>query len=679
MRAATTLVVSATLVVTVLAPAHAAHGADRGRGSAPVSSRLGSTAPAGPMAMIPTIDPPRAMDVRLRNDSRGMVAVARTRILVNSSGVAGRLPDRVVVVVSVRDTTGTLLPGPEQAALVGDGGRTGSTIEVDPTSGVVDVRVPLTAEQTSAVDRLRRLRGEAGAAPQVLVRVLQQADVSTEWPGREALAVIERRATSSSAPLAQPVPAVRDDVGTVTVQNSTGNPLTLLAGPVQCVYDNFYASTQYTNQQSFLGSMNGAALPAGSSMTVHLSKDPQGLDGKDNDFLYQQAIADYQQAVSNAFAWMQNRGVTTLPKMGFPYSKNNPMSLPPELWQNVGLFIGHSLMDVLSGTGVFARLTSEFLLKNPIFKTAFAALSESFGTILDFASALFEVVIAIVQALITFFTNGCDTNSGYFMLGATDMLHPWRQFAQVYNWNDGIVEAAYDSSQKKNYVALANGMITRYLPAAASNPADISANDYLDAFNGAAVKLAPTWVFQEPPNKASYPASVSVDPKSRTVTCGLDARDSAALTANLKAQQAIKGTSYYLPVYPASLWFSMTDSTFTQAQPSAASYPYDYFVGSQYVSPSQGSTASVWASPDGTHWTQYPVPQGSNSVVLPPAHFDPLTPFLEVAASKLVSCTVEAPEMWNVNASPLPTGRALIMGTIVPSDVVKGPDYPASS
>jgi hypothetical protein len=663
-RPVVALALVSALAAGMLAPAA---NADPGHSATPARVTTGTSTDGAAARRLPTIDPPTWLDARLSGNGERLTVAAFSRVRLRGSAT-DPAPDRVSVLVSVRDPrTGRLLHGPVRTAEAGVN-EPGAAITIAPDSGEVRIRLDLTAEQRRAVMATRVASGQDAAAASVRVRLTQAADLSSSWPGREAMGVVQDQARWGGRAPARPPVATRAGNQYVTMQNSTTSPLILMAGPAQCIYDNVYAGTQKMNQQSFLGSMNGTLLPPGSSLTVAITKDDDDLDGKDGDFDYQQVLDDYQQAQQDTYAWLQEAGIPTLPGMGFPYTSDNPMGLPWELWQTVGLFVGHAVLDMLTASGLWGTTLARLMDAYPDLAASFARLDAAFSPLVDYALSLFEVVIAVVEGLYALFSNGCGSNAGYFLIGATDAYHPWRTFAQVYNWNGGSVEVAYDSSAKKDYVAYSNGIVTRTLEPQPLVPPSVPANELGAVFLPGGPPGQPVFDFQVPPNRAEYPAVISVDRQTRRVTCGLDPSDARALAANLTGQRALAGTSQYLVAYPGSVWADLDTGATTETAPAAPPVPYDYLVGYQYSVPAAAPTATVYWSPDAQSFqNSLPIPAGQDSVVLPDTG----------EAAALVTCVVQAPEMWNIGQSPLPTKRGLLMGTLVPSDVVQGPDYPA--
>lgn len=660
-------VATSAILATLIGPGVLADPPDRSA-SVPTDPPLALPSAVAQPGSMPTIDPPGALDVRLAKTGATTVVTGRSRILLHSSS-GGVLPEQVTIQVSVRDPmTGTLIHGPEQVADVG-GGSAGP-LTVDPVTGIVRIAMAVTTQQQRAIALTGRVSGDRSAAASVRVRLTQSTDLSRSWPGREARGVVESRARwGGRAPSTPPVP-IRASGQTVTMQNSTGSPLVLLAGPAQCIYDNYYATTQRTNQQSFLGSMNGALLPPGTSLTVAITKDDEDLDGHNNDFFYQRVIDDYEQALQDSYAWLQLTGMPTLPQMDFPYASDNPLGLPAKLWQSIGLFVGHSLLDFAGEAGLWNTTWAGLISQFPDYAGAISRIAVAVEPYVDLSVAYFEVVIAIFQGLYTLFTNGCNSNPGYFLVGATDAYHPWRTFAQVYNWNGGDIQNAYDKQAQRTYIATANGMIVQSAPAAAVDPTSVVDNDLQAAFLPSGSKGNPVFTFQQPPHQAQSPAVVSVNRATRTVTCSLTGSDASALDANLAAQTA-NGPTAVMPVYPVPLWTSLTTGATEPIPPLSPAWPRDYLVGFHYVTPAVLPTATVYWSENGQDFnTSMRIPAGATSVVIPESS-------ALIPAANLVTCVVQAPEMWNVGQSPIPSMRGVLTGTMVPSDVAKGPDYPA--
>jgi hypothetical protein len=234
---------------------------------------------------------------------------------------------------------------------------------------------------------------------------------------------------------------------------------------------------------------------------------------------------------------------------------------------------------------------------------------------------------------------------------------------------------AYDKQAQTSYVALANGMITQYLAPDPEDVQDVTDNDLESVVLPGGAKGAPVFVFRQPPNQAQAPAVATLQPGTRTVACALDPADETALSENLSRQMGQVGTQDYLMSYPAPLWGDITTGAIGAVQPTSPGYPFDYFVGYQYTAPAVASTlgtstARVYWSSDGVSFESYvDIPPGQSSVTLPAE---------SAGQAALVTCVIQAAEMWNVGQSPLPTERGLIMGTLVPSDVIQGPDYPAA-
>ena len=453
-------------------------------------------------------------------------------------------------------------------------------------------------------------------------------------------------------------PAQATDTGTITVLNNTPNPILVLSGPVSCIYDNAYLFTYSKDKDSHLGGMNGSLLMAGQSVDLPIVKDASDLDSRETMYVSNTILQNWLGSVVNTYGWLLNGPLADqLPKLAAA-----DIGMVASEAQVIGRMVSAPAVDRLATEGVF--------------NTFYNAISLAVGYTLDLLVA-FEVIaktvpfldqiLAIVGDIIAGAENICSsTHEGLFMVGAIDVVEPWRQFAGVYDWNQGLVKFA-PGTKNDTYLPYANGMVA-YDQTQLVSEWDFVSDDAATTLSLPFDDGCPgcgEWTFAftepDPAYSANFPARIGLT--GRTVSCALDPRDAARQTQVFNRFEAA-GTQYFLPGWPNAVW-DLIDSTsasdITQTMPTTPAPPANYAVGLNYVPPGAQPTTTIYTSADGLTWADpVNIPAGQSWTI--PAS----TP------AKLVQCTVQMAETFTEVTTI--NGRSLIMGTRVMSDVIQGPD-----
>lgn len=624
---ATTMVIAA-VGVGLLAPtqAPAASALERGSGI--------------PAASAVQIAPPSLAEPRLSRVSDGMVVDIAVRI--DAQNVAGPTRDVAEVQVAVvSPRTGAFVVGPQQALTV--------------TGPRLTTAVKLTHEQINLLERWGKTLGWTAAANTVTVGIRHEADIDAAHPGIDAQAIDARIAHWGGAAPTPPV-QTRGTGRPVTYVNATPNPLVLLGGPVNCMYDaNYPLETGSNDKSDFLAQVNGAVLPPGVTLTTASSNSGNTGDSK-YATTSAAVFAAYSAAMTSTYQWFSGTSAkSSLPKL--PPKASLPPGVTGTQAQLIQSLIAQATQDSLSAGGTFDYIYDS------------ASLAVGGAVAWAGAAGAFDLpgidqVLAIIGVLIDDLTNSCSDVKGAFLAGATDATHPWRQFTGLYAWNGGA-PFLLTSSSKVQYRPYANGMIVNVFATPLPIIPDLSSvsADQLD-LNVLPVsdKSLPAvmFTFTEPDYNADYPADISIS--GRTVACALDSRDASSQTQAMNAITA-NGTSWFLTAFPTPVWQKLNNSAMgTQVMPTSPAGASAYADGMGYAAPGTPGIVTVYTSADGQTWSD-PLTAAANSasVTIPAS-----------TTARLVQCTVQSIESWR---NPITVnGRRVIMGTRVMSDMVLGPD-----
>jgi hypothetical protein len=587
-----------------------------------------------------SIAPPSLAESRVRRHGDGLVVDVAARI--DARVVDG--PERDVAQVQVAvvsPRTGALVVGPRQSPSV--------------TGSALTTTVALTTEQTRLLAVWGKTLGWAAAANAVTVGIRHEADIDAAHPGIDAQAIDARIAHWGGAAPTPPV-EMRGTGRPVTYVNATPNPLVLLGGPVNCMYDvNYPLETGSNDKSDFLAQVNGAVLPPGVTLTTASSNSGNTGDSK-YATTSTAVFAAYSAAMTSTYQWFSGTSAkSSLPKL--PSKASLPPGVTGTQAQLIQSLIAQTTQDSLSAGGTFDYIYDS------------ASLAVGGAVAWAGAAGAFDLpgidqVLAIIGVLIDDLTNSCSDVKGAFLAGATDATHPWRQFTGLYAWNSGA-PFLLTSSSKVQYRPYANGMVVNVFATPLPIIPDLSsvAADQLD-LNVLPVSdkslPAVTFTFTEPDFNADYPADISLS--GRTVTCALDGRDASSQTQAMNAITA-SGTSWFLTAFPTPVWQKLNNSAIgTQVMPSSPAGANAYADGMGYAAPGTPGIVTVYTSADGQNWSD-PLTAAANSasVTIPAA-----------TRARLVQCTVQSVESWR---NPITVnGRRAIMGTRVMSDMVLGPD-----
>ena len=605
---------------------------------APTASALerGSGIPA---ASAVQIAPPSLAEPRLRRVGDGMVVDIAVRI--DAQNVAGPTRDVAEVQVAVvSPRTGAFVVGPQQAVTV--------------TGPRLTTAVKLTPEQVGLIRMWRDGVGWAAAAQTVTVGIRHEADIDAGHKGIDAQAIDARIARwGGPAPIAV-VGETRGTGRAVTYVNATPNPLVLLGGPVNCMYDaNYPLETGSNNSSDFLAQVNGAVLPPGVTLTTASSNS--GNTG-DNKYATTSAavFAAYSAALTSTYQWFSGTSAqSSLPKL--PSKASLPPGVTGTQAQLIQSLIAQTAQDSLTAGGTF-----DYIYDSASFAVGGAVAWAGAAEVFDVPGI--DQVMAIIGAVIDDLTNSCSDVKGAFLAGATDATHPWRQFTGLYAWNGGA-PFLLTSSKKVPYRPYANGMIVNIYTSPQSSDLSSVEADRLDAnVTPLSMKELPaiSFTFTEPDYNADYPADISIS--GRTVACALDGRDASSQTQAMNAITST-GTTWFLTAFPTAVWQRLNNSAIgTQAMPNSPAGANAYADGMGYAAPGTPGIVTVYTSADGQTWSD-PLTAAANSasVTIPAS-----------TTARLVQCTVQSVESWQ---NPVTiNGRRVIMGTRVMSDMVLGPD-----
>ena len=585
-----------------------------------------------------SIAPPSLAESRVRRHGDGLVVDVAARI--DARNVDGLTPDVAEVQVTVvSPQTGAFIVGPERKLAVTESGLT--------------TTVALTTAQADALARWSRSLGWAAAANAVTVGIRHEADIDAAHPGIDAQAIDARIAHWGGAAPTPPV-EMRGTGRPVTYVNATPNPLVLLGGPVNCMYDvNYPLETGSNDKSDFLAQVNGAVLPPGVTLTTASSNSGNTGDSK-YATTSTAVFAAYSAAMTSTYQWFSGTSAkSSMPKL--PSKASLPPGVTGTQAQLIQSLIAQATQDSLTAGGTFDYIydTASLAAGGAI---AWAGAAEAF----DLPGI--DQVLAIIGVIIDDFVNSCNDVKGAFLAGATDATHPWRQFTGLYAWNGGA-PFLLTSSEKVPYRPYANGMIVNVFATPQSGDLSSVTADQLD-LNVLPVsdKSLPAvmFTFAEPDFNADYPADISIS--GRTVTCALDDRDVPVQTRAMNAITA-SGTSWFLTAFPTPVWQKLSNSaTGTQVMPSSPAGANAYADGMGYAAPGTPGIVTVYTSADGQNWSD-PIAASANStsVTIPAS-----------TTARLVQCTVQSVESWR---NPITiNGRRVIMGTRVMSDMVLGPD-----
>ena len=610
-------------------------------------------APAGGLTITASgaeIVPPSGIDVRFGS----LAGASPVALLARIHPSASTTRERVVVQVAVRPHAGgARILGPERSVAVGDQSPALSVSE----DGTVRGLLPLTAAQRSELVAWQADLGDSRAARQVSVLLRHEADTDPARPGFDDLGSAGDSARLGGEALSVPR-ELRDSPGTVSLANNTPNPLVLLVGPAQCMYDTVYAwgTESADGGGSYLGSANGTLLLPGQRISIKVDKDAQTLDGKESNGSGTEVIADYQLAVSSAYRLAQAEGDTELPEIALPEGESS--GTWDELIKESSLFVVGVVNWVAEGAGVTEALLAAL---------GAAEIAETFSFVLDVALQFIEIAGVIAEL----FDNGCGGAPGYILIGATDVAQPWRSTSQTYSWNGANpvpAQVKNSSGDKVNATPSFNGMVMNTFTPILTPPVqsawlpalnDPGSNNDVGLWNPVNKGTTFSWNFTEPSTAVAGKSTISV--AGRVVTCGNPDAD--------RFTQAVAATG----IPAVGMWLSQNSYAYysmasgAAVRPNVNLWPQDYFVGEGYVFAGHSSmavyaTSGVPDSSGSITWSTVLVPPGASQVAIP-----------STTKAAWVKCGVQIPEMM---AGDLPTDRTLLLGTNVPSDTVPGPDYP---
>lgn len=589
----------------------------------------------------PSITPPSVSVGRLTSSPHGSF---RLEVAIRTT-LASRA-DRVVVQLSVADPTGRAPSG----LLLGSLHR----VHLDSAGVGAAILVP-DAAQTVALRRWITAHGDDQAASAVRIGVRQEAD-TLPAPGRESLAIASARVRWGGArPTTPPVP--RTDTGDITMTNNTSHPLVLLSGGFSCIYDSLYLATYSTNHASYVGELNGTVLPAGRTITSPIQKDASDLDWRDSYAISTRILQDWTAGLTNAYNWMAASGnQPSLPTLALP--DESYATARAEL---VSQMLAATFTDTADAKANAADFYNYFTLASG-FGFAFADAFEALDAIpiLDQVFAIIGDIIAIADDLCS------STHDGYFMVGASDMAQPWRQFSGVYNWHEGNIQLPM-SKDDTPWTPYANGMVSYPQTQLDSDYTTVAADGLQSLVMPArATGGHPQWIFTEPdaPYQAALPPVVTL--QGRQASCALPPADVRTQTASLNTLAA-RGTSWFLTQFPQAAWQPVNATSPSQFQlvvpPASPAAPNNYADALGYLPPQAVSTVRFYLSPDGQNW--------DDSVLLAAGTSTYTIPTTVHAA--VLQCTMQAAETFSGVTSA--NGRRVLLGTRLMSSIVPGPDY----
>ena len=492
------------------------------------------------------------------------------------------------------------------------------------------------------------------------VAIRHEADVSTDHPGIDAQAIDAKRARWAGAEPVAPIARPREIGGTVNFANTTPNPLILLAGPANCMYDtNYPLNAGDTPGSDFLAQLNGAMLMPGVTLTTRTTKSSDTQDSR-----YATTSSDvltaYASAVSNNYSWFKKTASMGRYLPEIPARSTLPAEITGSQAQLIQTLLQQQAQDSLEEDGAIDQLYIE--------------ASMSLGFTLALASA-FEVtsdvpgidqVLAIIEDIIDVFLSSCNGTSGAFVAGATDAKHPWRQFVGLYTWaQSGKVDPQLfvAPSGETPYQPYANGMVARTFTTPVSASTTVVTDDQLNALSTPTsdpLGATTTFAFAQPDYNAEYPADIALN--GRTVTCGLNPKDVGSQSASMRALTS-NGTQWFLTQYPQTAWQRLNDvRVVTSTMPTSPSGANAYVDAFTFLPANADGLMSVYTSPDGATWdAPILIPKGGSTTTIPSSRI-----------ARLVQCTSQSIETW---ANPVTVnGRRVVMGTRIMSDIVLGPD-----
>ena len=553
--------------------------------------------------------------------------------------------DYIQVQAIVATSKGRLARGPVQRLDLDGPDRfsTGSRVRLDKRDNV-RAGLALTTKQR-AVLRRQAAKGTGAAKRAAMIRVVfrHYRDGSPTSSIHEDVASVGARARNGGHKLRLPAPRAAlasSSPGQVRLSNGTNNPLVAMAGPNSCMYDSLYGSTYSGDHGSQLGTMNGVILAPGQSIQAYVLDDKSDLDGREDNQDGDGVLQDYNDYLNDAYAQASSQYPQDLPELIIPDGDDESPWVDMDL--SIGFFgreVTKNVVDEEGLWGTFAKAagSEEGLTEEEI--DAYAPFLETVSTGVEL---FLEPVVELVLELLTLFDNSCMTHDGYMMVGATDQAHPWRQFAQIYDW--GSANPLVPKPGAQGFTSLANGIVGNVVTTIGSSTADSpSQSSQPNTANGVS-----TWTFTEADQPVDDPAIVSWAPGTRDVTCR--PKDPATLIPPAGLSPRVYDM---LPPYRA-----IRDFAGNAASPSG-SVPNDWLVGLHYIS--GDSTGSVHYSTDGQTWSDLDIPAGQDTVTLPGN-----------AQAVLVKCDLQVAEVFSHATT---SGRKALMGTRIASDIVTGPDY----
>lgn len=610
---------------------------------APSPPRQVAASPSGPAAAVP-----RYADARVAGMSpipRSVAAVTRIDPLRRRDRGPRRQADYLTLQVVVAQAHGAAIEGPLiRLDLDGRSRLLGSTVHLAPTTGALRASLRLTHRQRQQLTRqVRRGASRSAVAGSIRVLFLHYRDASAKRAIHEDVASVGARARNGGPHLDLPGPTATlssSSAGVVVLANLTANPLVTMAGPNSCMYDSIYGSTYSGDHGSHLGTLNGVILAPGQTISAYVLNDTSDLDGREDNNSGQGVLDDYNDALNSAYVQANSESAQEVPELIIPAGDDESPWLDMDL--SFGFFGRELIKEIVDEGGLWETYMAQAGEQAGVEEAELDELETFLETAATGAELFEEPVVELVLELITLFENSCMSHDGYMMVGATDQLHPWRQFMQVYDW--GSAAPRVPAPGKQGFTSLANGIVGNLvtpdplwlgddLPYESSEPMTISGNPSYSY-----------WRFTEADKPVNDPAVVSWAPGTRTVTC----TPADPTTANPPP-----GTqpNVYDALPPNQVLRDFSGN--------AVAPTNNFMVGLHYIS--GDSTASVHYSEDGTTWNDVAVAPGKKSVTLP-----------NDGKAVLTKCDVQVAELFSHATI---SGRTAIMGTRVASDIIIGPDY----
>lgn len=684
--------------------------------------------------------PPLSADARINAFTAGAIVNAVTRISIfrpsedSSEAVevasgeaeeAGRKrrSDEVTVQLRVRAMTnpetpmktGDWIDGPQRTIRVTN--TRSHYIRVNLRTGEVRIRLPLTSKQAKAI-RAWRTSGlnHEEAADKIRVVVTHAKDTRSDRDGYEVLHKVAAAVRYRGDPLSPPATLTTEGTtGVVTVTNSTPNPLLLMSGPVQCMYDSLYGGSTLNHPTSHLGTLNGQTLQVGQTISVTVQNDHNISDGADDNNA-QDVLDDYTDAQDT-----QYQSVMQTNPLGVPHLQSDPSdpssvdSEDLEIFKQLAEFTYHAANDIVGTEGMAIHWSA--LAKKLLQSTGVAYEDVDLGPawgLFGLTSAgygdLLGPLMAIASGVYTIITESCASgNKDYFILGGTDVNEPWRQFQQLYYWNYGNPVPSNPNDVENvpwGYVSFANGMLLNagkwsegiQVTEEMWNSYQL-AGDRLDLYQRPYIPASGKSLFEfiQPDADARTAilpqVSYWVDSGSTWVICDTRAWDETVYFEQVYpwtqfAQNAPKNVYFDFSGAPAG----NIDSTgaWQAYEPNYTDYTdgidganlrisdpvkaADYLVAFNYVPgifnggggpvptviPAWSDDGYTWETPDPTdnQWSSNTYTQYNIPAKLP----------------KYLTCVAQAPELFR---DVLPLYRTVLSGTRIPGNVIPGPgpDY----